>query len=122
MAEEKKQEFWRWTETNWVNPDVDWKKAKYITVGIDVGSVSSQAVVMADGEVYVYGNMRTGSDSPNSARNALKFALEATDMTEERVDYWPGVPADSGEEGDDPSKKAPEGGGEGGGGGDKGGA
>ena len=91
MAEEKKQEFWRWTETNWVNPDVDWKKAKYITVGIDVGSVSSQAVVMADGEVYVYGNMRTGSDSPNSARNALKFALEVTDMTEERVDYCIGT-------------------------------
>ena len=45
-----------------------------------------------------------------------------TEIPEERVDYWPGVPADSGEEGDDPSKKAPEGGGEGGGGGDKGGA
>ncbi|MFH1124528.1 MAG: benzoyl-CoA reductase, bzd-type, subunit Q [Pseudomonadota bacterium] len=91
MAEEKKQEFWRWTETNWVNPDVDWKKAKYITVGIDVGSVSSQAVVAADGEIYAYGNMRTGSDSPNSARNALNFALETTDMTEERVDYCIGT-------------------------------
>ena len=33
MAEEKKPEFWRWTETNWVNPEIDWKKAKYITVG-----------------------------------------------------------------------------------------
>ncbi|MCJ7594719.1 MAG: benzoyl-CoA reductase, bzd-type, subunit Q [Desulfobacterales bacterium] len=91
MAEEKKQEFWRWTETNWVNPDVDWKKAKYITVGIDVGSVSSQAVVAADGEIYAYGNMRTGSDSPNSARNALNFALETTDMTEETVDYCIGT-------------------------------
>jgi activator of 2-hydroxyglutaryl-CoA dehydratase len=80
MAEEKKQEFWRWTESNQVNPDVNWKRAKFVTAGIDVGSVSSQAVIMADGEVHAYGNMRTGSDSPNSARNALSFALEKTDL------------------------------------------
>ncbi|MGD9212495.1 MAG: hypothetical protein PVI90_17060, partial [Desulfobacteraceae bacterium] len=76
MAEEIKQEFWRWTESNYGNSEIDWKEAQFITVGIDVGSVSSQAVIMADGKVLAYGNMRTGSDSPNSARNALKFALE----------------------------------------------
>ena len=91
MAEEKKPEFWRWTETNWVNPKIDWKKAKTITVGIDVGSVSTQAVIMADGEIFAYGNMRTGSDSPNSARNGLSFALEKTDMPESRIDYCIGT-------------------------------
>jgi benzoyl-CoA reductase subunit A len=92
MAEEKKQEFWRWTESNWKNPDIDWKAAKYITVGIDVGSVSSQAVIAADGKILAYGNMRTGSDSPNSARNALSFALEAIgDMPEDRMDYCIGT-------------------------------
>jgi benzoyl-CoA reductase subunit A len=91
MADEYKKEFWRWTESNWKNPDIDWKAAKYITVGIDVGSVSSQAVIMADGKIYAYGNMRTGSDSPNSARNALKFALEATDILEDRMDYCIGT-------------------------------
>jgi len=91
MAEEQHQEFWRWTESNWKNPDVDWNNAKYITAGIDVGSVSSQAVIMADGQIYAYGNMRTGSDSPNSAGNALTFALETTDMTEDRVDYCVGT-------------------------------
>jgi benzoyl-CoA reductase subunit A len=91
MAEEKKQEFWRWTESNWVNPDVHWKTATFITVGVDVGSVSSQAVIMADGEIYAYGNMRTGSDSPKSAGSALKFALERTDMGEDRIDYCIGT-------------------------------
>jgi bzd-type benzoyl-CoA reductase Q subunit len=91
MADENKKEFWRWTESNWKNPDFDWKTAQYITVGIDVGSVSSQAVIMADGKIYAYGNMRTGSDSPNSARNALKFALEATDIPEDRMDYCTGT-------------------------------
>ncbi|MDY7037455.1 MAG: benzoyl-CoA reductase, bzd-type, subunit Q [Thermodesulfobacteriota bacterium] len=91
MAEEKKQEFWRWTESNWSNPDINWKDGKYITVGIDVGSVSSQAAVMMDGQIFAYGNMRTGSDSPDSARNALNFALETTDMTEDRIDYCIGT-------------------------------
>jgi benzoyl-CoA reductase subunit A len=91
MAEDKKQEFWRWTESNWKNPDIDWKDAKFVTVGIDVGSVSSQACIMADGKIFAYANMRTGSDSPNSARNALNYALEATDMPEDRMDYCVGT-------------------------------
>ncbi|MBL7046281.1 MAG: benzoyl-CoA reductase, bzd-type, subunit Q [Candidatus Marinimicrobia bacterium] len=91
MSEEKKQELWRWTESNWCNPDINWQNAEYITLGIDVGSVSSQSVIAADGEIFAYGNMRTGSDSPNSARNALNFALEATNMPEDRVDYCIGT-------------------------------
>lgn len=88
MGEERAQDFWRWTEANWNAPDVDWKEATFITVGIDVGSVSSQAVIMADEQIAAYGNMRTGSDSSNSARNALSFALEALgDLPEDRIDY-----------------------------------
>jgi len=91
MAVEQKQEFWRWTESNWKSKDIDWKNAKFITVGIDVGSVSSQAVIMADGQIYAYSNMRTGSDSPGSARNALKFALETTDIPKDHMDYCVGT-------------------------------
>jgi benzoyl-CoA reductase subunit A len=91
VTEEKKQEFWRWTESNWANPDMEWNKAKFITAGIDVGSVSSQAAIVVDGEIFTYANMRTGSDSPNSARNALNFALKATDMPEDRIDYCVGT-------------------------------
>jgi benzoyl-CoA reductase subunit A len=91
MAEAQKPEYWRWLETNWVNPDVNWKDAEFITVGVDVGSVSSQAVVMADGRIYAYGNMRTGSDSPDSAGNALKFALDKTDMPADAFHYCIGT-------------------------------
>ncbi|MEI6782537.1 MAG: benzoyl-CoA reductase, bzd-type, subunit Q [Verrucomicrobiota bacterium] len=91
MAEEKKPEYWRWLETNWVDPDMKWEDAQIITAGIDVGSVSSQALVMVDGEIYAYGNMRTGSDSPNSARNALKFALEKTTLPEDKIQYCIGT-------------------------------
>ncbi len=91
MSEQSSPDFWRWPEGNWVNPDVHWEGAQYVTVGIDVGSVSSQAVIMADGKIHAYANIRTGSDSPASAENVLKSALQGTDMDGERVDYAVGT-------------------------------
>ena len=90
MAEEKKA-YWRWLESNWTSPDIDWKKGGIVSAGVDVGSVSTQAVIMVDGQLYAYANMRTGSDSPNSAQNAFNKALEGTDMTEKDVEYCVGT-------------------------------
>ena len=87
----KPVEFWRWPETNWVNPDIDWKKGKYITAGVDVGSVSTQAVIMVDGEFYAFGNTRTGSNSPNSAKNGMDYSLEKTGLKLENIDYCIGT-------------------------------
>ncbi|MCA1960098.1 MAG: benzoyl-CoA reductase, bzd-type, subunit Q [Desulfomonile sp.] len=91
MSDDKGPEFWRWTESNWVNPDIRWQEAQFLTGGIDVGSVSSQAVIMADGVLYAYGNRRTGSDSQTSAQDALNFALEKTDLIQEEVHYFIGT-------------------------------
>lgn len=85
------KEFWRWTEYNWMNPDLDWRRAKIITAGVDVGSVSTQAVIMLDGELYAFSNMRTGSDSPNSALNAINWAMENTGMKLEDITYTVGT-------------------------------
>lgn len=89
MAEQK--EYWRWTESRWSNPDLDWKKAKIITAGVDVGSVSSQAVIMCDGQLYAYSNMRTGSNSPDSAWNAFNWAIEGTGLTVDDIHYTVGT-------------------------------
>ena len=91
MAEKSIQEFWRWPESHWKNPDLDWKKAKIISCGVDVGSVSTQAVIMADEEIYCYGNMRTGSTSPDSAINVFTYATEGTGMTLKDVSYTVGT-------------------------------
>lgn len=90
MAEEKK-EYWRWLESRWHDPDKDWSKAEIITAGVDVGSVSSQAVILTDGELYAYSNRRTGSDSPNSARNAMDWAMEGTGLKSENIQYTIGT-------------------------------
>ncbi len=87
----KPVEFWRWPEGNWVNPDIHWKKGKWISLGVDVGSVSTQAVVMVDGELFAYGNTRTGSNSPNSAERGVDYALQKTDLKLENVDYCIGT-------------------------------
>jgi len=90
MSDEKR-EFWRWKESGWKAPDMDWKDAKFITVGIDVGSVSSQAVIMADGEVLSYTNIRTGSNSPESAVKVFKQVLKIAELSESRIDYCIGT-------------------------------
>jgi len=84
-------EYWRWKEYNWREEGKDWRKGELITAGVDVGSVSSQAVIVVDGELYAYSNMRTGSDSPESARNAMSWALENTGLTLENIGFVVGT-------------------------------
>jgi len=91
MTTEAKVEYFRWPESRWTVPDKDWTKASIITGGVDVGSVSSQGVIMADGELFAYGSMRTGSDSPNSALNAMNWALDGTGMKLEDIKYTIGT-------------------------------
>jgi benzoyl-CoA reductase subunit A len=90
-ATEEKKEFWRWQENTWIDETKDWRDAKVITCGIDVGSVSSQAVIVCDGELYGYNSMRTGSNSPDSATNALKGVLEKSGMKLEDIHYTVGT-------------------------------
>lgn len=90
MADNNK-EFWRWTEYAWRDENKDWREAEIITAGIDVGSVSSQAVICADGELYGFNNIRTGSNSPDSARKALDGAIEGTGLTIEDFKFIVGT-------------------------------
>ncbi len=85
------QEYWRWKEERWENPDIDWKSGKILSVGVDVGSVSSQAVILVDGELFAFSNMRTGSNSPMSAQNAMDWALKDTGMTLDDIQYKVGT-------------------------------
>ncbi|MBM2813445.1 MAG: benzoyl-CoA reductase, bzd-type, subunit [Ignavibacteria bacterium] len=85
------KEFWRWKEYNWKSENINWNNGAIITGGVDVGSVSSQAVVLVGGELFAYSSMRTGSDSPMSAVNSMNWALEGTGMTLENIKYVVGT-------------------------------
>ncbi|HHE47078.1 MAG TPA: benzoyl-CoA reductase, bzd-type, subunit Q [Bacteroidetes bacterium] len=84
-------EYWRWKEYNWHDENIDPKAGSVLSAGCDVGSVSSQAVVMVDGGLYAYSNMRTGSDSPHSALDAMNWALEGTGLKIEDLHYVVGT-------------------------------
>jgi bzd-type benzoyl-CoA reductase Q subunit len=84
-------EYWRWKEHRWHNKDIDWRNARLVTAGVDVGSVSSQAVIVVDGELYAFSSRRTGSDSPESATNAMNWALEETGMTLDDIGFVVGT-------------------------------
>lgn len=85
------KQFWRWKEYNWKDDKLNWKEARSITAGIDVGSVSSQAVILADGKIFTYSSQRTGSDSPQSAQKAINWALEGTGMKLEDIQFIVGT-------------------------------
>ena len=87
MTAGEKKEYWRWQENCWIDESKNWRDAKIITAGIDVGSVSSQAVICVDGELYGYNSMRTGNNSPDSATNAINGVLEKSGMKLENVTY-----------------------------------
>ena len=80
MTAGEKKEYWRWQENCWIDESKNWRDAKIVTAGIDVGSVSSQAVVCVDGELYGFNSMRTGNNSPDSATNALA-GMKLEDIT-----------------------------------------
>lgn len=87
----KNTDFWRWTESNWVNPEIpDWRGCM-ITAGVDIGSTSTQAVILVDGSLFAYSSIRTGSSSPDSARQAMEWALKDTDMRLEDIRHTIGT-------------------------------
>ncbi|ADC65345.1 benzoyl-CoA reductase, bzd-type, Q subunit [Ferroglobus placidus DSM 10642] len=81
MVSVQESEYWKWPEQIWVDESKNWKDAEVISCGIDLGSVSTQAVIMLDGELYAYANMRTGTGSVASAERALNAVLKKIEVT-----------------------------------------
>jgi len=88
---ESEKEYWRWTESRYTNPDLNWEDGDIISAGVDVGSVSTQAVIMVDSKIYCYSSMRTGSNSPDSANNAMDWALEGTGLSLDKIKFVVGT-------------------------------
>jgi bzd-type benzoyl-CoA reductase Q subunit len=88
---EGKTEYWRWLEYQRIMSNIDLNSAEIITAGVDVGSVGSKAVIMVDGEVYSWSVMRTGSNSSDSAKKALGWAMEDTGLTLKDFNYIVGT-------------------------------
>lgn len=92
MSETKKVvEYWRWQEYQRIVPDKKWKKGDIITVGVDVGSVGSKAAIMINGEMYAWAIIRTGANSPDSAKRVLEWAMKGTGLSQSDIKYTVGT-------------------------------
>jgi predicted CoA-substrate-specific enzyme activase len=67
-----------------LNKELDWKKAKAIVVGVDVGAVSSKAVILLDGQPYAVAQVATRTPK-ESAIKAIHAALGNTGLTLDRI-------------------------------------
>jgi bzd-type benzoyl-CoA reductase Q subunit len=85
------KDYWRWPEYRKTVGGMDYRGAKVITAGIDIGSVGSKAAIMLDGEVYAYSVMRTGSNIPENARKVLNRAMEGTGLREKDINHIVGT-------------------------------
>ena len=84
-------EHFSWREYTWHAANKDWRKARMITAGVDVGSSASKAVVMADGELLAYSIHWSGADNRDSGPKALETALNDIDMPRGNVHYVVGT-------------------------------
>jgi predicted CoA-substrate-specific enzyme activase len=73
-----------------MNGQLDWKKAKVIVAGVDVGAVSSKAVILLDGQPYAFSQVRTRTPR-ESAFRAINAASAKTGLTVENIQYIVGT-------------------------------
>lgn len=73
-----------------MNEQLDWKKAKVIVAGVDIGAVSSKTVILVDGQPYAFSQarMRTPRESALGVINAV---LGKTGLTLENIQYVVGT-------------------------------
>ena len=67
-----------------INEQLDWKKAKVVAAGIDIGAVNSKVVILLDGQPYAFSQVRTliPKESASSAINAI---LDKTGLKMENI-------------------------------------
>ena len=73
-----------------MNEQLDWKKAKAIVAGVDVGAVSSKAVILLDGQPYAVSQVTTRTPK-ESAFKAINAALAKTHLKLENIHYIVGT-------------------------------
>ena len=68
------------------NEQLDWEKAKVIVAGVDVGAVSSKAMILVDGQPYAVSQVTTRTPK-EAALKAINAALAKTPITLEKIQY-----------------------------------
>jgi benzoyl-CoA reductase subunit A len=73
-----------------VKEQLDWKKAKVIVAGVDVGAATTKTVILVDGQPYAVSHVTTRVPK-EAALKAMNEALAKTGLTLERIHYVVGT-------------------------------
>ncbi len=73
-----------------MNEQIDWTRAKVIVAGVDIGAVSSKAVILLDGQPYAVSQVTTRTPK-ESAFKAINAALAKTQLKLENIHYIVGT-------------------------------
>jgi predicted CoA-substrate-specific enzyme activase len=73
-----------------INGQLHWTRANAIVAGVDVGAVSSKAVILLDGQPYAVSHVTTRTPK-EAAFKAISGALAKTDLTLEKIQYIVGT-------------------------------
>jgi benzoyl-CoA reductase subunit A len=74
------QEYWKWPEPVHTSERINWKRAKKITAGVDIGTTSAQAVIFCDGELFGSASIYSGAAFGRTAALALERAFGGSGM------------------------------------------
>ena len=69
------QAYGKWPESSWTSDKIDWKAAKTISAGVDIGTTSAQSAVFCDGELFGWANIRIGASFKKAAEEVIAKAL-----------------------------------------------
>lgn len=82
---------WEWPTTVWIGDNAD-QEYDIVSLGFDIGSTSTQAVIMGDKDVIAYSSVRTGSQTNESARSAQQAIYDKAEALEaEEIDFSVGT-------------------------------
>lgn len=69
-----------------MSEQMDWTRARVIAAGVDIGAVSSKAVILLDGQPYAFSQVRTQRPK-ESAVSAINQAFAKTRLKLENIHY-----------------------------------
>lgn len=82
---------WEWPTTVWIGNNIS-EDHEIVSLGFDIGSTSTQTVIMGDKEVVAYSSIRTGSQTNESARKGMEAIFDKTDaLDRDDVDFSVGT-------------------------------
>ena len=73
-----------------MNLGIDWKKAKTVVAGVDIGAVNSRVIILADGQLYVSSQVKTYVPK-EAALRAMNAALDKTGLKLENIQHIVGT-------------------------------